>query len=111
MEKLMSLICRRRVSIWIAILSAILLGGCHSLQKEPYKVLYSPDKTHRLEVYAYSTKSSFPGQGGDAPGMVMLKNDHGVILHKQSVEMVQLIDAPEWTSNSVTVKLILEWKF
>ena len=46
----------------------------------------------RLEKYCYRT----------APG---------THFKKTSVEMVQMVESPEWTEHSVHVKLLLDWSF
>jgi hypothetical protein len=51
-----------------------------------------------------------PGQGGDAPGRVQLRNRGGEVLRQVDVEMVQLVDQVEWTDRKVWIKLVAEWE-
>lgn len=78
---------------------------------QPYKVFSSPEKDFQIEVYSYDSKKIlFPGQSGDLPGIVYLKDSRsGKILNRHEVDMVQLVENPEWTPKNVKVKLMFDW--
>ncbi len=52
---------------------------------------------------------AFPGQGVDAPGVVILKDNDGNTLEEKKIEMVQLIREPKWSATNVSVHLVLDW--
>ena len=89
-----------------AILLVKLCGHSESL----YSTFTSPNGQYTLEVYARSWHI-FPGQSGDAPGVVKLRDNSGTVMHKMPLEMVQLVDQPEWRTNGVAVKLLFDWNF
>lgn len=97
--------------ITFVVVLAIALFNC-GRSTSLYKTFNSPDGQFVLEVYSFdaSVLPAMPGQGGDAHGVVLLKNKSGNILQKCNVEMVQLIESPEWSLDSVKVKLILDWQ-
>jgi len=69
----------------------------------------SPDRRHALIVYRRPLVFAAPGQAGDAPGIVVLETATGTELQRRSVDMVQLVEEPQWTSDRVVVKLLLDW--
>ena len=71
----------------------------------------SPDKRFKMIVYRIPMTSAMPGQSGDAPGFVRLYDErNGRILEQKDVEMVQLIDQPEWSPTNLYIKLFADWK-
>ena len=90
---------------------ALALFSCGGSDGKPYRVFESPDKQHRIVVWA---KSGFgiggPGQGGDQPGYFQLEDAQGKVLEKQNIEMVQLVDRVEWNANEVDVRPHVTWK-
>ena len=93
----------------LGIAMAIIYGGNGPMSL--YHTFNSPDGRYRLEVYAYKAKRIMPGQSGDVPGIVFLKNKDGIIIKKCKVEMVQLVENPEWSISSVRVKLLFDFSF
>lgn len=91
------------------IVIALLGAGC-GLAAEEHARYASPDSAFVLVVYRYPRVYAMPGQGSDAPGFVELQDREGKRYEKQKVEMVQLVETPEWTAERVRVKLILDWK-
>ena len=89
--------------------AAMVIGTWFAREPETYAEWQSPDGNHTLTVYRTQTLFSMPGQGSDAPGMVVLRNAHGKLLNRQKIEMVQLASEPEWTGENVRMKLILDW--
>ena len=75
-----------------------------------YRRHYSPDNKVCLEVRRDIVLFLPPGQAGDAPGWILLKRDNKVIKETR-VEMVSLVETPEWSPHHVSVKLILEWDY
>ena len=78
---------------------------------EEYARFDSPDARHRLVVYRYPLPFGFPGQSGDSPGRVELQTAEGKVLDSCGVEMVQIVERPEWSRQSVYVKLVLDWSY
>jgi len=99
------------IIIFFVVILTITIFNC-GRSTSLYQTFNSPDGQFILEVYSFDSNmlSLMPGQGGDAPGVVFLKNKSGHILQKCNVEMVQLVDSPEWNPDSVKVKLIFDWK-
>ena len=81
------------------------------IQSQPYRTFSSPDNRFKIEVYSYDVKEvSFPGHSGDMPGIVYLKDSKSnKILRQRELEMVQLIENPEWTKKTVKAKLQFDW--
>jgi hypothetical protein len=53
---------------------------------------------------------AMPGQGGDAPGHVVLIGPNGRALKRQPIEMVQLATPPHWGAQRVSMKLQFDWE-
>lgn len=84
------------------------------LSKSPYRVYVAPDGQHSLEVYAYSSwlpLPSFPGQSGDAPGRVYLKDSKGTTIETMYIDPVQNLREPDWTADGVKHWGVLDWKW
>lgn len=75
-----------------------------------YRSFASPDGRYRVDVYGSKGSGLFPGQGGDVPGVVVLRNSDGRELQRKSVEMVQLVTGPRWESGRVVENLIFDWE-
>jgi len=86
--------------------TALLTAG----EVREYRRFDSPDKRNALIVYREQQIFATPGQASDAPGYVVLIGPKGRELKRQPVDMVQLVTAPVWTPQSVSVKLLLDWK-
>lgn len=77
---------------------------------EEYRRFSSPNGDFVLIVYRYPSLVAMPGQGGDASGFVRLSTKSGRVLHEKSVDMVNTVDTPEWTTTNVWVKLFAHWE-
>ncbi len=88
-------------------LSALIFGTFRSV--EEYARFDSPDGRHALVVYRRPTFFAMPGQGGDAPGTVVLIDKDGTELRRRELEMVQTVHRPRWLRDRVEVTLILDW--
>lgn len=102
----------RHKIIILAVGAVILVLAIFMLNKQdrqPYAIFRSPSGLHTLEVYVSKQMVAFPGHGGDAPGIVVLKDNDGNTLEEKKVEMVQLIRDPKWSANNVSVHLVLDW--
>ncbi len=77
---------------------------------ELYALFNSPDGRFKIEIYASKEDAIFPGQAGDVPGVVFLKDAKGNILNKKYIEMVHLVDDPVWSKDHVEQRLIFDWK-
>ena len=97
-----------RLGEYIA-LTLLLLAGC-DLAAEEHLRYASPDSAFVLVVYRYPRLYAMPGQGSDAPGFVELQDREGRRYQRRKVEMVQLVETPEWTASRVRVKLLLDWE-
>lgn len=78
---------------------------------EQYAVFESPLTKHKIIVYRESIVAGFPRSSGDAPGVIKLYDGNENCLKEKQLEMVQLADTVCWTTNSVNIKLIVEWFF
>lgn len=92
--------------VCLIMFTALLTAG----EVREYRRYDSPDKRHALVVYREQQIFAVPGQASDAPGYVVLIGSNGRELQRQPVDMVQLVTAPVWKSESVSVKLLLDWK-
>jgi hypothetical protein len=109
--KRLSKIALQLFLIAIPFLFFFALNGNRKLTDQPYRTFFSPEKRFQIEVYAYDMKKiSFPGQSGDQPGIVYLRDSRsGKIVNSHEVDMVQLVENPEWTLKNVRVKLLFDW--
>ena len=76
-----------------------------------YQTYTSPGAEYRIVVYRIKVfPMMMPGSAGDAPGFVRLYDRNNQILAEKDVDMVQLIDAPEWSPDKVHIKLFADWE-
>ena len=70
-----------------------------------------PDGHYQLVVMRQRHILSFamPGQAGDASGEIIIMDQRGRVLHRQTVAMVQTVESVEWGTRKVSVKLQGEW--
>lgn len=90
----------------LVMFAALLTAG----ETQEYRRFDSPDKRNALIVHRKQQIFAMPGQASDAPGYVVLVGLKGQELKRQTVEMVQNVTAPVWTTETVSVKLLLDWK-
>ncbi len=90
----------------LVMFAALLTAG----EAREYRRYDSPDKRNALIVYREQQIFALPGQASDAPGYVVLIGPKGRELKRQPLKMVQNVTAPVWTSESVSVKPLLDWK-
>ena len=77
---------------------------------EPYATFVEPDGGYSVVVLRQPQRqATFPGQAGDAPGVVRLYDRDGRVLEETTVEMVQLVDRVYWSDDTVRIPLIAEW--
>ncbi len=108
---------RSRPKIRVRIAVILLIGAATALgvflerhyDLREFRRFVSPDGRHALIVYRRPLVFAAPGQAGDAPGIIVLETAGGTELRRRSVEMVQLVDEPQWTPGRVKVKLLLDW--
>ena len=94
----------------LAIAALFLRFGTPWFSEQEYRSFPSPDGKYRVVVYRQSTfPSLMPGQSGDAPGKVKLRDRHDKVLQEARVEMVQLVDRVDWEPRKVVVKLVADW--
>lgn len=75
-----------------------------------YGVWTSPDGNYRAVAYYYpQLVPVMPGQGSDAPGLLELRDRSGKLLHRQKLEMVQLVYGLRWSSDSVSIPGLFLW--
>jgi hypothetical protein len=80
-------------------------------QLETYRTFPSPDGAYRIEVLRRpSPIPGMPGQGSDASGEVRLVDRNGRLIQKEPLELVQLVDAVEWSADEVRVGALGHWK-
>lgn len=77
---------------------------------EEYASFMRPDGHYRVVVIRKKQWTALmPGQTSDAPGVVQLYNQHGDLLHKTNIKMVQLVDHVDWNEKKLSIKLVAEW--
>jgi len=78
---------------------------------EVYRVFESPKGRYRIEVLrTRSLMPGMPGQGGDASGLVRLRDASGKLLRELAVEgPVSAIDTVRWPPDLVDIKLVAAW--
>lgn len=104
------------VSLTTAIVGLIALATNKYIQKScclsSYKTFDSPHSGHSVEVYKlYTPFSIMPGSAGDSPGYVRLFNPSGELINETYIEMVQLVETVEWSTDQMSIKFIADWKF
>lgn len=82
--------------------------GCRS-RLEVYKRIDSPNGRYAVVVYRQTGGMRFPGAASDAPGVVILVDNRGRRIREVMVEMVQLVDRVEWSTNSVHIMGVADW--
>ncbi len=76
----------------------------------PRQDFVSPNGKFTLRLLRRSLVWAFPGQGNDAPGFLhLVENQNGELLRTGSVDMVQLVEHVEWSSNRLYVKFFANW--
>lgn len=75
-----------------------------------YATFNSPSGDYELIVLKMKSPIPiFPGQSGDLPGVVLLRDNKGKTLYWATVNMVHLVDSPVWERDKVYVKLVFEF--
>lgn len=98
------------VALALAVLGAFFLGYWDRYGAEVYKSFASPDGRFELVVYRHSVGFMGPGQSGDAPGYLELREvQTGRVLGICDVEMVQLVENVDWSPANVHVRLLTTW--
>ena len=103
----------RRWLIAGLIVAVVIVAGAVAyarLRTSVYATFSRPDGRYQVVVLRRTVwPSAMPGQSGDAPGTVELRNQRGDVLQHAEVEMVQLVDQVEWSDRKVLIKLVAEW--
>ena len=90
----------------VALVSACRDRGCDDV----YTKEQSPDGRFEVVVCRHGGGTAMPGQGGDAPGTIRLREiATGRVLHEVPIEMVQQFPGVEWTDGHARIKLFAEW--
>ncbi|MCX7112859.1 MAG: hypothetical protein NTX45_22620 [Proteobacteria bacterium] len=77
---------------------------------EEYASFSRPDGHYRVVVLRKKMFMAMPGQASDAPGIVQLYNQNGVMLHEVSIDMVQMVDHVDWEEKKLSIKLVADWE-
>jgi hypothetical protein len=103
------------VGALVTLIGLALRLGCAESRTPPGMDLVlvddSPDGRFRIDVYREPMMFSMPGGGGDAPGRILLvdrRTDR--VLEEAELEMVQLYERGEWSADTVSIKLIADWR-
>jgi hypothetical protein len=94
--------------VLVALVAAIVV--VMSRREERYVEFASPDG--RFKIVVNRRPSLFgvaPGQSGDAPGRALLVDRSGHVLREEPLEMVQLVETPQWRTGAVEVRPFGEW--
>lgn len=105
----------KRLSVIIlaaSVFAALLVFRSGNFHGQEYRSFDSPDGRFKVVVYrSRYWQPMMPGQSGDAPGTVRLyEMSSGKLLEQTRVEMVQLVELPEWSSTNVNIKLVADWQ-
>ena len=90
--------------------AGVLLVSRYSGGATEYARFKSPDGRFELVVLRDPMLFAMPGQGGDAPGTIVLQTSTGQELQRTPVSMVQLVSEPRWGKDTVGMKLLFDWK-
>ena len=104
---------RKVLIICFIVVPVLFLGGILGTRwvlVEEHARYQSPDGHFQVVVYRQPMLSTTPGQGGDAPGTVVLVGPDRKVVRRQPIEMVQLASEPVWTKTRVTMKLQFDWE-
>lgn len=93
----------------IVIAGPINQGHVYDGDIENYRVFVRPDGAYRVVVLRRPQPTAMPGQASDAPGLVQLLNRQGQVMNQTDVEMVQLVEAVDWSDDGVHIKLVVDW--
>lgn len=70
----------------------------------------SPDGRHVIVLCRTPRAIAAPGQGSDAPGrLILVSTRTGMVLGEADLEMVQLMDEPEWRADRARVGVSASW--
>jgi hypothetical protein len=98
------------IGLAVVVLLAIVVGSVWFQREELYVEFPRPDGRFKILVYRRpGLLAMAPGQSGDAPGRVLLVDGRGNVLREAPVEMVQLIEVPEWREDAVEVRPFGDW--
>jgi hypothetical protein len=98
------------ISLLIAVALIAVLYSWRESNAGIYKTYSSPDGRYRVEVWRYPEMYAAPGDSGGAPGFVRLVDtESGKTIERKATEMVMVIDSVRWSSDSVAVKLFVDW--
>lgn len=104
----------------LLIVSAAVLHVWYDRFYEPtgkgYQTFISPDGNHTIEIYLMNgliPLPTMPGQGGDGPGLLVLRDNQGRTLHKIKIDGANSIDDNSimWEDDHVFLISIGELRF
>ena len=108
-------IARQRGNVLASVLVAAMLacaaGGLPAVGAEPelYRVFVRPDGAYRVVVLRRPQAFAMPGQAGDAPGIVQLFDRDGHLLNQADINMVQMVEAVDWSDHRARIKRLVDW--
>lgn len=80
--------------------------------REPYLTEAQPDGGWDLTICGRPRLFAMPGGGSDAPGWIVLRDDHGAVRGVSSLAMLQLYGTvggqTEWTTRSVSRSMVFD---
>ena len=79
-------------------------------RNQVYLSIESPDRQHKVVVTKNAEWFIFPGGSSDMAGTVYLKNSQNKVIHKIPIDIVQQVEKVYWTTNSVHIKGVVDWK-
>ena len=69
-----------------------------------------PSGGFSVVVYRLPLWFAMPGGSGDAPARIQLQDRNAKVLEQAEVESLQVVTEPEWSDDSVSMKLVFDWK-
>ena len=79
-------------------------------RNQVYLSIESPDSQYKVVVTKNAEWFIFPGGSSDMAGTVYLKNSQNRVIHKIPIDIVQQVEKVDWTSHSVHIKGVVDWK-
>lgn len=94
----------------VSLALTVLILNNSQVFREEYATFMRPDRHYKVRVMRNKMWiGHMPGQGSDNPGVVLLLDKEGNLLHQTDVEMVQLVEHVNWQNKKASIKLVADW--
>jgi len=95
--------CCLLITVLLILIGLFMVAVFHTnifLTREPVQTYKSPSGEYTLEVYARYI-SHYWGGYRSSPGVVLLKDSDGKVVHRTTVERAGILHGPEWKKDHV----------